>query len=59
MTLRLRRWLRSWVVAFDMVWKARAKKHGAGPLKWRYVPPLVRCVRYIVYGQFYRQAKKS
>jgi len=49
--VRARRWLRGWMVGIGVAYRARRKRHGAGPLRWRYVLPLIRHVRFIVDGQ--------
>jgi hypothetical protein len=50
-------YLYAWRMAFWAAYKARTKKHGAGPMRWLHVWRLMDCVRILVWGQHQRPPK--
>lgn len=56
---RLRLWFRGWFFYFRAIYKVRAKKHGKGPMEWRYALLMARSARFIVYGQHYYRPRKA
>lgn len=50
----LRRYFYGWYWFFRGIYQARQKKHGAGPLKWRYVLQAGAAYRYVIDGQHCR-----
>lgn len=46
------RWLYGWYMWARAIHLVRRKKHGAGPMKWRYALKMAAAHRYVVDGQF-------
>lgn len=47
----MRRYLYGWRMWLWAVRQSRAKRHGVGPMKWKYVFKNASCVRWLVDGQ--------
>ena len=50
----MKRWLYGWYMFGRAVYLSRAKRHGAGPMKWKYAIRMGRAYRFIVDGQFHQ-----
>lgn len=45
------RYFHGWFMWGRAIWMARTKRHGAGPMKWKYVFKIAASYRWIVDGQ--------